>query len=391
VTIPARQNVFSLTAAAVAAVVVGFASTILVVMEGVRAVGASPSQQASAASSICIAMAVTSFILAVRYRQPIMVAWSTPGAALMATGATGITFPEAVGAFIFAGALMLLTAFIKPISTAISKMPSAIAAAMLAGVLLRFVLGVPTAALDLPVFVVPLVVAFFALRLLVPMYTVPVIVLLGLVFAGLSGGFNAPVHIGITPLEFVMPQWNWQVLIGLGVPLYLVTMASQNLPGFAVLKAHHYEPPVAASLAVTGLGSMIAAFFGTHAINMAAITAALVAGPDCHPDPQQRWKMIYPYAALYIVFGLAAGTFVSLLGAMPKPLVIAIAGLALFAPLMNGIAGMVKDQKDIEAATVTFLVTASGITILGVGAAFWGLLAGLLVWGLKRVLRSQQP
>jgi benzoate membrane transport protein len=387
VTIPSRQNVFSLTAAAVAAVVVGFASTILVVMEGVRAVGASPSQQASAAASICIAMAVTSFILAVRYKQPIMVAWSTPGAALMATGATGITFPEAVGAFIFAGALMLLTAFIKPISTAISKMPSAIAAAMLAGVLLRFVLGVPTAALDLPVFVVPLVVAFFALRLLVPMYTVPVIVLLGLVFAGLSGGFSQPVHIGITPLEFVMPQWNWQVLIGLGVPLYLVTMASQNLPGFAVLKAHHYEPPVAASLAVTGLGSMIAALFGTHAINMAAITAALVAGPDCHPDPQQRWKMIYPYAALYIVFGLAAGTFVSLLGAMPKPLVISIAGLALFAPLMAGLTAMVKEPRDTEAAVVTFLVTASGITILGVGAAFWGLLAGLLVWGLKRVLR----
>jgi benzoate membrane transport protein len=387
VTIPARHHLFSLTSAAVAAVVVGFASTILVVMEGVRAVGASPSQQASAAASICIAMAVTSFILAVRYQQPIMVAWSTPGAALMATGTTGITFPEAVGAFIFAGALMLLTAFIKPISTAISKMPPAIASAMLAGVLLRFVLGVPTSALEMPVFVVPLIVAFFALRLLVPMYTVPVIVLLGLLFAGLSGGFSAPIHIGLTPLEFVYPQWNWQVLVGLGLPLYLVTMASQNLPGFAVLKAHHYEPPVAASLAVTGLGSMIAAVFGTHAINMAAITAAMVAGPDCHPDPKQRWKMIYPYAALYVVFGLAAGTFVSLLGGMPKPLIIAIAGLALFAPLMAGVTAMVREPKDTEPAVVTFLVTASGITILGVGAAFWGLLAGLLVWALKRVLR----
>jgi benzoate membrane transport protein len=153
------------------------------------------------------------------------------------------------------------------------------------------------------------------------------------------------------------------------------------------LKAHHYEPPVAASLAVTGLGSMIAAVFGTHAINMAAITAAMVAGPDCHPDPKQRWKMIYPYAALYVVFGLAAGTFVSLLGGMPKPLIIAIAGLALFAPLMAGVTAMVREPKDTEPAVVTFLVTASGITILGVGAAFWGLLAGLLVWALKRVLR----
>jgi benzoate membrane transport protein len=376
----------SLSSAAIAAVVVGFASTILVVMEGLRAVGATPTQQASAAAAICFAMAVTSFILAVRYKQPIMVAWSTPGAALMATGGAGIAFPEAVGAFIFAGALMLLTALIRPIATAISRMPPAIAAAMLAGVLLRFVLGVPTAAIDLPVFVMPLVLAFFALRMLVPMYTVPVIVVLGLLFAGLGGGFSGPVHFGITPLEFVWPQWNWQVIVGLGLPLYLVTMASQNLPGFAVLKAHGYEPPVSACLAVTGLGSVLTAPFGTHAVNMAAITAAMVAGPDCHPDPKQRWKMIYPYAALYVVFGLAAGTFVSLLGEMPKPLITAIAGLALFSPLMSGMAAMVKDHKDTEAAVVTFLVTASGITILGVGAAFWGLLAGLLVWAAKRGL-----
>jgi benzoate membrane transport protein len=376
----------SINAAALAAVLVGFASTILVVMEGMRAVGASPTQQASSAASLCIAMAVTSFILAFRYKKPIMVAWSTPGAALMATSAVGITFPEAVGAFMFAGALMVLTAFIKPIATAIGRIPPAIAAAMLAGVLLRFVLGVPNATLDLPVFVVPLVVAFFALRMLVPMYTVPVIVLLGLLFAGLSGGFSAPVHVGLTSMEFVWPHWNWQVLIGLGLPLYLVTMASQNLPGFAVLKAHGYEPPVRACLTITGLGSLLAAPFGTHAVNMAAITAALVAGPDCHPDPQQRWKMIYPYSTLYILFGLAAGTCVSLLGGMPKPLVTAIAGLALFSPLMSGMTAMVKDNKDTEAAMVTFLVTASGIAILGVGAAFWGLLAGLLVWGGKKVL-----
>ncbi len=376
----------SLSAAAVAAVIVGFASTILVVMEGLRAVGATPAQQASAAAALCFAMAATSFILATRDKQPIMVAWSTPGAALMATGAAGINFSDAVGAFIFAGVLMVLTAFIKPISTAISRMPPAIAAAMLAGVLLRFVLGVPMAAQDSPTIVVPLIIAFFALRMLVPLYTVPVIVVLGLVFAGLSGGFSGAVHVGITPLEWVWPQWNWQVLVGLGVPLYLVTMASQNVPGFAVLKAHGYEPPVSACLAVTGLGSIISAFFCAHAVNMAAITAALVAGPDSHPDPKQRWKMIYPYTALYIIFGLAAGTFVSLLGAMPKSLVTAIAGLALFSPLMSGMTAMVKDHKDTEAAVVTFLVTASGLTIFGVGAAFWGLLTGLLVWGAKKVL-----
>ncbi len=376
----------SLTSAATAAVVVGFASTILVVIEGAKAVGATPGQQASTAAILCYAMAACSAVLAIRYKQPIMVAWSTPGSVLMATGAMGTAFPDAVGAFVFAAVLMILTAFIKPLAMAISKLPPSLAAAMLAGVLLRYVLGVPTAAMELPVFVVPLVLAFFALRMLVPMYTVPVIVLLGMVFAGLSGSFSAPVHIGVTPLEFVMPTWNWQVIVGLGVPLYLVTMASQNLPGFTVLKANGYQPPISACLGVTGLGSLLTAPFGTHAVNMAAITAAMVAGPDAHPDPQQRWKMIYPYTVLYVIFGLAAATFVALLGAMPKPLVTAIAGLALFAPLMGGVTAMVKEQKDIEAAMVTFLVTASGVTIMGVGAAFWGLLAGLLVWAAKRGL-----
>ncbi len=375
----------SLISAATAAVIVGFASTILVVIEGARAVGATAAQQASVAASLCFAMAVTSAILAYRFRQPIMVAWSTPGAVLIATSASGISFQEAIGAYVFAGLLMVITALIKPVSEIINKMPASIAAAMLAGVLLRYVLGVPNAALAMPALVVPLVLAFFVLRMMVPMYTVPVVVVLGLVFAGISGAFSGAIPMGITPLTFDLPQWNTTAIIGLGLPLYLVTMASQNLPGFAVLRANGYEPPVAACLFVTGVGSLLAAPFGSHAVNMAAITAALVAGPDAHPDPRQRWKMIYPYALLYVVFGLAAGTFVALLGHMPKELVTAVAGLALFAPLMGGIAGMVKDQKDIEAALVTFLVTASGVSIIGVGAAFWGLLAGLLVWAAKRL------
>jgi benzoate membrane transport protein len=382
---PISSHWLSLTSAAAAAVIVGFASTILVVIEGAKAVGASPTQQASTAAILCYAMAVCSAVLAFRFKQPIMVAWSTPGSALMATGAAGIAFPDAVGAFMFAAVLMVLTALVTPLATAISKLPAGLAAAMLAGVLLRYVLGVPTAAMDLPEFVVPLVIAFFALRMLVPIYTVPVIVLLGIIFAGLGGSFSGPVPVGVTALEFVVPSWNWQVIVGLGLPLYLVTMASQNLPGFAVLKANGYQPPISACLGVTGLGSLLTAPFGTHAVNMAAITAAMVAGPDAHPDPRQRWRMIYPYTALYVIFGLAAGTFVSLLGAMPKPLVTAIAGLALFSPLMGGVTAMVKDQKDIDAAMVTFLVTASGVTIMGVGAAFWGLLAGLLVFVAKRM------
>ena len=377
----------SLISSATAAVIVGFASTILVVIEGARAVGANPAQQASVAAILCFAMAAASFILAFRARMPIMVAWSTPGAVLLATSAAGITFPQAIGAFVLAGALTVLTALITPLSRAIERMPASIAAAMLAGVLLRYVLGVPTAALGSPALVMPLILAFFALRFVVPMYAVPVIVALGLLIAGLTGAFDQGVTLEVTPLTFDWPEWNPQVLISLGIPLYLVTMASQNLPGFAVLRANGYAPPVSACLLVTGIGSILSAPFGSHAINLAAITASLVAGPDAHPDPAQRWKMIYPYTVLYVVFGLAAGTFVSMLGALPKELVTAIAGLALFSPLMGGISAMMKEPREIEAALVTFLTTASGITLFGIGAAFWGLLAGLILWGAQRYAR----
>ncbi len=376
----------SLFSAATAAVVVGFASTILVVIEAAKAAGANPAQQASTAAILCFGMAICSAILAIRYRMPIVVAWSTPGAVLIATSAQGILWQEAIGAYVFAGVLMVLTGLVRPIERAIERMPAAIAAAMLAGVLLRYVVGVPGAALASPALVLPLIVAFFALRIFVPMYTVPVVVGLGLVLALFGGGFTQDIHVGITPLTFDLPQWNWPAMVSLGIPLYLVTMASQNLPGFAVLKANGYAPPVSASLLVTGLGSIVAAPFGSHAINMAAITASLVAGPDAHPDPQQRWKMIYPYAALYVVFALAAGTFVSLLGALPKDIITAVAGLALFGPLMGGMTAMMKEAENIEAALVTFLVTASGISLFGVGAAFWGLLAGLVLWAAKKAL-----
>ncbi len=375
----------SLFSSALAAVVVGFTSTILLVIEGIRAVGGTPEQQASSAASICYAMAITSFVLGVYYRKPLITAWSTPGAVLLATS-VGVGYPEAIGAFIAAGVLMVLTALIKPVARAIAQMPAAIAAAMLAGVLFRYVGGVPASALAMPAIVVPLIFCFFALRAILPMYAVPVVVGLGVAFAALNGSIVLPSSIEITPLIFEMPKFDLQAMIGLGVPLYLVTMASQNLPGFAVQRSFGYQPPVAGCLTVTGLGSILFAPFGTHAVNMAAIVAALCSGPETHPDPGQRWKALIPYALLYLVVGLAAGTFISVLGHLPKELITAIAGLGLFAPMMNGMAAMVKEPSDIEAAVVTFIVTASGISLFSVGAAFWGLAAGLMIWGSKKLL-----
>ena len=381
-----RRGWFSLTSSALTAVVVGFASTILVIMEAARAVGATPSQQASWAAALCFGMAVTTFILSWRYKMPMITAWSTPGAVLIATSATGVTYANALGAFVVAGVLMLVAGLIKPLEKAIEKIPAPLAAAMLAGVLLRYTLGVPGAALAMPLFVLPLIVVFFGLRMSWPLFAVPVIVVLGVVMAAGSGSFaGSCCSFGITALEWTTPTFDLQTMLSIGVPLFLVTMASQNLPGFAVLRASGYQAPVQPALIVTGLGSALLAPFGSHAVTMAAITASIVTGPDCHPDPAKRWLVAWPYLVFYGIIGLTAASFVELLGALPKELITAIAGLALFTPLMGGITAMMRDHKDIESALVCFLVTASGLSIAGVGSAFWGLVAGLVLFGIRHV------
>jgi len=387
IAIAGRGGWFGLISTSATAVVVGFASTILLIMEAARAVGANPAQQASWAASLCFGMAITSLILSWRYRIPIITAWSTPGAALIATSAAGISYENALGAFLAAGFLTCLAALITPLARLIERIPAPLASAMLAGVLLRYSLGVPGAALAMPLVILPLIAVFFALRLSFPLFAVPVVVALGVVATLLTHAFPADCcGLGITWLQWTTPRFDPATIVSLGVPLFLVTMASQNLPGFAVLRASGYHPPVTGSLWVTGLGSMLLAPFGSHQINLAAITASLVTGPETHPDPRKRWLFAWPYLVLYTLVGLAAASFVQILGALPSPLITAIAGLALFAPLMGSAAAMMKEPRDIESALVTFLVTASGITLAGVGSAFWGLVAGLILFGARHVL-----
>jgi benzoate membrane transport protein len=383
---------FSLTSAALTAVVVGFASTILLIMEAADAVGASPAEKASWAAALCIGQAITTLILSWRYKMPIITAWSTPGAALIATSAgAGIDYRSAIGAFLAAGVLMCVTALFKPVARAIEKIPASIAAGMLAGILLRYSMGVPGAAIELPWQVLPLIIIFFGLRVWQPFFAVPVVVVAGLVLAAMAGAFDAGCcSFAITQPVWTTPSFNWPVIVGLGLPLYLVTMASQNLPGFAVLKASGYQPPVVGSLWVTGLGSILFAPFGSHQINLAAITASIVTGPEAHPDPQKRWLVAWPYLILYILVGLAAASFVTILGSLPKPLITAIAGLALFAPLLGSATAMFKEKEQIEAALATFLVSASGISFYGVGAPFWGLVAGLILYGARHIQSIRQ-
>jgi benzoate membrane transport protein len=383
-----RAGWFGIISSSLTAVVVGFASTILVIMEAARAVGANPSQQASWAAALCIGMAISSFILSWRYRMPMITAWSTPGAVLIATSGGGISYTDALGAFLVAGLLMVVAGLIKPLEKAIEKIPAPIAAAMLAGVLLRYTLGVPGAAMAMPLAVLPLIVVFFGLRLSYPLYAVPVVVGLGVAIAAFSGSFAGDCcSFGLTALEWTTPTFDPQTVLSIGVPLFLVTMASQNLPGFAVLRASGYQPPVQPALLVTGVTSVVIAPLGAHTVNMAAITASIVTGPDCHPDPAKRWLVAWPYLVFYGLIGLMAASFVHVLGALPKDLITAIAGLALFSPLMGGVTAMMKEPRDIESALVTFLVTASGLSIAGVGSAFWGLAAGLALFGARHLLK----
>lgn len=373
----------SMTSAALVAVVVGFASTILVVMQAADAVGATPAQKASWAAALCFAMGGVALFLSWRHKMPMIIAWSTPGAALIAT-TKGIGYEAALGAFAFAGLLMVLTGLLKPLAKLIAEIPGAIASAMLGGVLVSYVLKIPAAGLTSPWLVVPLVVAFFAMRLWKPLYAVPVVVVVGLALAAITQGMSA--NMGMTRMTFDVPQLQWQALVSIGLPLYIVTMASQNLPGFAVMRSYGYQPPVSSALITTGLCSALMSPFGGPQVTMAAITASLAMGPDVHPDQAQRWKVSIPYCILYVAVGLVAAICVSVLGALPHDLIVAIAGLALFSPLMAAMTAMMKDHKDIEPGLVTFLVTASGMTLFGIGAAFWGLVVGLVLWGAKRAL-----
>ena len=376
----------SLTAAALAAVVVGFASTILIIMQAADAVGANDAQKISWAAALCFVMGGLTLLLSWQHKMPMIIAWSTPGAALIAHGAPGITYPQALGCFAVAGLLMVATGLFKPIAIAIGKMPSAIASAMLAGVLVIYVLKVPLAATALPLQVVPMIIVFFAMRMWRPFYAVPAVVMLGLGLAAAFGDLNFGTQvIGFSWLTFDVPEFAPVAIISLALPLYLVTMASQNLPGFAVLKASGYEPPVASSLITTGLASVLMSPFAGPQVNMAAITASLATGPDAHPDPAQRWKVAIPYVLIYAGVGLAAGVCVKVLGSLSPDLVHAIAGLALFGPLMGAMVAMMKEPADIEAALVTFLVTAADFKLFGIGSAFWGLVAGLVIWGIKEM------
>jgi benzoate membrane transport protein len=382
-----KSGLVSTATAALIATVAGFGGTLPVVLAAADAVGATPAEASSWVSGLGIATALSALWLSVRYRMPIITAWSTPGAALIAStsGMPGIA--AAVGAFVLAAILILLTAAIRPLGRLIEKIPPSIAAAMLAGILLRLVVAMVEHVPSAPLLVLPLIALFLVARILVPTLASLIVLVVGALLAVGLGLVKPMPALGLSRPELIMPAWDLATLIGLGVPLYLVTMASQNLPGFAVLRASGYQPPTQAVLAVTGAASLGTAFMGAHTSNLAAISAALCTGPEAHPDPAERWKAGVFYALWWGLIALFGASLVGLFGALPPALLATVAGTALLGSMAGAMGAALSADQDRFAAAGTLAVTASGVTLMGVGSAFWGLVFGLIVFGIDRYVR----
>jgi len=372
----------SIITSAVVAALVGFGSTIAIIIAAAQAVGADAAQTSSWVAALCLSMAATSGFLSIRYRMPVVTAWSTPGAALIAAS-SGISIHAAVGCFLLTGFLVMLAAFVKPFGRLIEKIPTSIAAAMLAGVLIRFVMAVFESAQGAPGLVLPLVGLFLAVRLLNPALAVLAVLFVGLGIA-FGGGLAQPLtsDFSLSSLTFIAPAFEPAALIGLGLPLFLVTMASQNLPGFAVLRASGYTPPTRPILAVTGLASMVTALFGAHTSNLAAISAAICTGPDTHPDPGKRWMVGPFYTLSYLAFAAFSAALIGLIAALPPELIKTVAGLALMGAFAGALGSALSEEAKRFPAVLALAVTASGITLYGIGSAFWGLAAGLIALAL---------
>lgn len=377
----------SIITSAIVAAFVGFGSTFALVVAAAQAVGADALQTGSWVAAVCLSMTVTTGYLTIRHRIPIITAWSTAGAALIAGTAGIYTLPQAVGGFMFAGLLVILTAAFKPLGALIARIPMSVAAAMLAGILFGFAAKVFAVLPATPQLVLPLVVAFFLVRIVSPSGAV-LTVLFGGIALALALGMTEPLpEVALSRLTVIMPELNAPALIGIGIPLYLVSMASQNLAGFAVLRSEGYEPPVRSILGVTGLASAVTALFGAHTSNLAAIAASLCTGPDVHPDPARRWLTGPVYALTYAVLAAFGASFVGLFAAMPAALIITVGGLALMSPLLGALTTAMSDESDRFSPLVTFVVTASGMSLFGIGSALWGLLAGLAVVALQSLRR----
>lgn len=375
---------------------VGFASSFAVVLQGLKGVGATDYEAASGLMALSVSMGICAVVLSAWTRLPVSVAWSTPGAALLATaGAVEGGFAAAVGAFLVCAGLIIVAGLFRPLGRAVAAIPAPLANAMLSGVILGLCFAPFKAIAFDPLLGLPILVAWAAVLMVKRLYAVPaalaafvVVMIFGVDLP--EGAMSDWTRSLTPPVELVSPVFTLPALISIALPLFIVTMASQNIPGIAVLKVNGYHSSPGKLFAVTGLFSVFSAPFGGHAVNLAAITAAMCAGDDAHPDPAKRYWAAIIGGIGYVVFGLLAGAVTAFVSLAPPILIQSVAGLALIGAFSGSAVAAFKEPQMREAAAVTFLITASGISLAGISGAFWGLVAGGLMLGLERVIKKDR-
>ena len=372
------------------AVLVGYTSSAAIVFQAASAAGAGPAHISSWLLALGLGMGCTCIGLSLYFRSPVLTAWSTPGAALLATALVGLPMSEAVGAFLVASALITVCGVTGWVETLMKHVPKSLAAGMLAGVLLRFGINVFTS-LSQQLALVGLMLGFYLVgRRMRSRYTIPLTFLGGLLWASIHGLIRLDaIDLGFARPLFTAPDFTLSTAIGVGIPLFIVTMSSQNVPGIAVLRANGYATPVSPLIGWTGLAGLLLAPFGGFSFNLAAITAAICMSPEAERDPDRRYLAAVWAGIFYVMTGLLGATVASLFSALPRELVAAIAGIALFSTIGNSLAGALHEESERDAALIAFLVTASGLTLWRIGSAFWGLLFGLAA--RRAIVEIRQP
>ena len=375
-----RDQSLSAVAAGFVTVLVGFASSAAIVFQAAQALGATPAQTASWMWALGIGMGLTCISLSLRWKMPVVTAWSTPGAAVLVTSAAGVPMDEAVAGFLVSAVLIAVAGFSGLFERMLGRIPLSLASAMLAGVLLRFGIDAFTSIQTQPVLVLSMLATWLLTRRWWPRYAIIATLLVGIAVAAAT----SQLQLAGLRLELAQPVWttprpSLASVLGVALPLFVVTMASQNVPGVAVIRASGYAVPVSPAIGWTGAANVVLVPFGGFALNLAAITAAICMGPEAHPDPARRYVAAVWAGVFYLLVGVFGATVAGLFAAFPTELVLAIAGIALFGTLGNSLATALHAVDEREAALVTFLVTASGLSLLGIGAAFWGLVAGVIV------------
>ncbi|WP_133128272.1 benzoate/H(+) symporter BenE family transporter [Legionella nagasakiensis] len=360
-------------------VMVGFTSSAVLVFQAAATAGATEAEISSWLLALSLSIAVTCIGLSFRYRLPVLTGWSTPGAALLITSLSGVSMPEAIGAFIFSALLTIISGFTGLFEKIMSHIPRSLTSAMLAGILLHFGMNVFISMQHQFSLVCTLFIAYLIGKRLFPRYVILLILILGVAIAWTKGLFHLThFHFAFSAPILTTPAFSLSTLISIGMPLFIVTMTSQNIPGIAVLKANHYEPPVSSLITWIGIITLLLAPFGCYAINLAAITAAICMGKEADNNPANRYKATVFAGLCWLVIGLFGATVVTLFAAFPQELVLTIAGLALLTTIGNSLKAALEEESQREPALITILISASGISLYGIGAAFWGLIAGIL-------------